>query len=456
MTPVMRFLRLITSVRLARRRLAGDGGFALAEVVMGAAVLSAVTIGVMASIDVSAKVSGNQKSKAVAANVAEEEMERIRGLRIDDAAALNGTPTTRVVGGATYTITSTAAWVANAQGENLTCQVIGGNTYLRLSTSVSWQGSNRPVRLDSILAPGARNVVRNLGSLTIRILDVNGSPVSGVGVTLTATGQSNRTGTTDSNGCVVWSTIPVGTWQMTGTRSNYLVPSGASSVTDEINVVGQTITTKQYEYSAGARISGSFFSIRPSNGENAASAPQRYVLTHPSRTPSVQVIDIGGATTFTTPLIYPYPSGYMIWAGGCTSAPPATWTRTTTVTQGQTATGQTVRLPAWDARVQRDGGNRSGALVRTTLCGTTYDRWTGTNPNGQLPDFGYPYSSSSANRCINLDGARMWTSGSNTGDSWATHNLTTYWECTAWSPFGWCLFGSWVERTNSPWAWGGC
>lgn len=441
-------------------RLAAEAGTSLIEVVVAASLLAVVAVGVMSGLDVSARVSGDQKGKAVAGNIAEGELERIRGLDISQMSTLTGTPVTKTEGGVNYTVTSEADWVANQAGDSFSCSVEGGTTYLKLKVTVKWPGSDKPVVLESILAPGARNIVRTVGAMALRVVDPQQNPVSGVSFTLTAGGQSNRTGTTDSNGCVVWSTLPATTWQVTGTKTSHVTPQGDSSITDEISVPGQTFVTKEYEYAPGGTISGNFFTTRPGNATPIASAPQKYVIAHSSMNyqgNSYRVIDIpAGQTTFTTPALYPYGSPYTIWAGGCTTAPSAAGIATPTLPVGGNVSGVQVKLPALNIITKNEGSPRAGS-VRTTICGTTYDR--NTQSNGLLADPGFPQTSS-ASVCADVESDhpsifigwgwyRKTASWSNTNYNGTSFNneYNMGWSCSLFNIFGVCI-GTWSPNNG--------
>lgn len=443
------------TLRQIRGRLAAEAGTSLIEIVVAAALLSVVAVGVMSGLDVSARVSGDQKGKAVAANIAEGEMERIRGLDVSQLNSLDGTPVTKTEGGVGYTVTSLAEWVANEAGDTFACDVEGGTTYLKLKVSVKWPGSNTPVVLESILAPGARNVVRTVGAMALRVVDPQQNPVAGVSFTLTASGQSNRTGVTDSNGCVVWSSLPATTWQVSGVKTNYFTPNGSTSITDEISVPGQTFVTKEYEYAPGGTITGSFFTTRPSSSTEVPSAPQKYVIAHSSMNymgNSYRVETIpAGQTTFTTPALYPYGSPYTIWAGGCTAAPPAAGIATATVPEGGGGvSGVKVKLPALNV-ITKDNGTAESGTVKTTICGTTYTR--STQSNGLLADPGFPYTSSNAGVCAQIVANDPdWYQG----DDWRkkTINYTnTNYSGTAFNneynvTWAWTIFGFYWYLTN--------
>lgn len=383
---------IVTRLRSLRHRFASESGVALMEIMMSTLVLGVVSVGVVTGMDVAQNVSGNQKSKATAANIAESELEKLRGLTIEELQTVQaGGPTTKVAGSVTYTITPTTAWVADQRGTTYACDVQGGNTYMRITVTVAWGTKTKQrVKIDTIVSPGSRGVTRSYGALAIRMADsTNGLGIPGVSVTLTSSGQSNRSGVTDSNGCVVWNSIPAATWQMQATRTNYIDADGNETLTKEVSVVGADVTYNEYQMFPGGRISGQFFST--SSSVRYDSAPEAYVVTNGSTTRKLTIP--AGQTTFQTPPLRGDVGSYKVYAGSCTEAElggtvPALYSATATVGQ----TGVDVRLPAWNVTTQ---GNGSTTSLRTRLdtCGKSYYRSTRPdNPRrGQLDDPGFPW-----------------------------------------------------------------
>jgi type II secretory pathway pseudopilin PulG len=397
------------------RRLAADAGTSLIEIVVAAALLGVVAVGVMSSLDVSARVSGSQKGKVVAGNVAEGEMERLRGLAIEDLQALNASPPEqRVVGGATYTITSRADWVSDAKGSEFTCAVTGGNTYMKLRTTVSW-GANQQVKLDGIVSPGARSVSRTYGALAVRFVNsVNGAPIPGVSATLASSSgqQAPAGGTSDSNGCIVWNSVLAGTWTMTASKAGWITADEQDTLVRELNVLGADAVFNEYQLFQGARISGSFYSRSSVDSTNRSSAPQSYVVAGGGQT---RILSIpAGQTTFQTPYLRSDVGDYKIYAGHCSEATlggtvPGTYSAT--VPAGQT--GVQVRLPAYDVLTQTQGGiwpflwtDPDSMRTRFSACGFDYWRQTrASNPRmGRLDDPGYPWHPSSRQFCVDTWG----------------------------------------------------
>lgn len=391
---------IVTRLRSLRHRFASESGIALMEIMMSTLVLGVVSVGVVTGMDVAQSVSGNQKSKATAANIAESELEKLRGLTIEELQTVQAAgPTTKVAGSVTYTITPTTAWVADQRGTTYACDVQGGNTYMRITVTVAWgTKSSQRVAINTIVSPGTRGVTRTYGALAIRMTDsTNGVGIPGVSVTLSSSGQSNRSGVTDSNGCVVWNSIPAATWQMQASRTNYIDADGNETLTKEVSVVGADVTYNEYQMFPGGRISGQFHSMVGATRYN--SAPEAYVVTNGSVTRELTIP--AGQTTFQTPPLRGDVGSYKIFAGACTEAElgatvPGTYSATATVGQ----TNVDVRLPSWDVVTQGNGSTDS-MRVRVDSCQKTYYRSTRSQSTrkGRLDDPGFPYRSGSTTVC---------------------------------------------------------
>ena len=72
-----------------------------------------IALGTLQAFDGAAKVGATTKTRAIAASLAQEEQERLRGLTVDQLNRLNST-TTQTIGGITYTINSKTQWLADS------------------------------------------------------------------------------------------------------------------------------------------------------------------------------------------------------------------------------------------------------------------------------------------------------------------------------------------------------
>ena len=67
-----------------RRRCSDPSGFALIEAIVAAAIFAILVLGVLAGIDGAAGSSGREKARSVASALAEQDQERMRGMRAVD------------------------------------------------------------------------------------------------------------------------------------------------------------------------------------------------------------------------------------------------------------------------------------------------------------------------------------------------------------------------------------
>src|SRR3954447_17846129 len=104
------------NVSMAKARASSsESGFAIIEVIVSAAVLAIVAMAVLAGIDGATASSGREKARAVAANIAEKDQERLRGLSVQTlslGAAIPQAPAV-TIDGVTYNTTSKAEWVTD-------------------------------------------------------------------------------------------------------------------------------------------------------------------------------------------------------------------------------------------------------------------------------------------------------------------------------------------------------
>src|SRR4051794_5396669 len=192
-----------------------EDGFALIEVIVSAAVLALVALAVLSGVDAAAGSSAREKARAVAANLAEQDQERLRSLSVDTLKAVPQVPAISV-DGAVYKIKSEAVWITDDKGGTPAC---GNSTnrseYLHITTTVTSTivGSSRvpPVKIDSLYSPNV-GYSQTHGTLGVKVLNRNDAPVVGLAVTV-----DNGLGTqnTDQNGCVWWRSVPVKSYTAT-------------------------------------------------------------------------------------------------------------------------------------------------------------------------------------------------------------------------------------------------
>jgi type II secretory pathway pseudopilin PulG len=348
-----------------------EDGFALIEVVVSALIAAIVVGGVITLLSATGKAAAQQRIRAQAYAVAQEDQARLRGTRIS---ALNRETETRpvVVNGMTFTVTSNARFISDKTGAT-TCS--GGSTsadYVRIGTSVTWasmRAGAKPVLLESIVSPVSGSLDPTSGGVAIRV--VNGteptpSPISGVG--LNGTGTSTFSGSTDSNGCAVFGGLPGGNYTLTPTlAAEYINANGEAPKPTTITVSSGSVLPVNLIYDRKGTVNLSF-SVRNSAGTVVTAKGDTVVATATGMT--------SGARTFGTPKTYatsiaatplfPFGYTYAFFGGACAAnAGEAAGTTNVKAPAGGSASG-TIQLPALYVSVKNGTTSLTGAKVTIT------------------------------------------------------------------------------------------
>jgi Tfp pilus assembly protein PilE len=382
-------------LRTARARLtaASQDGFALMEVIVSAAVLVIVIVGALAAIDSVTSTAGANKARTVAAALAEKDQEQLRALRTTELSTLKSlipAPREVVVDRLKYTITSDAQWVTDAQGQNISCALTGGDgSFLRITSTVTSKARGvRPVTLTSIVAPQPGS-----GTLTVIVKNVAGTGVKNLGVE--ATGPVGvTTKSTDANGCAIFGAVDSGTYSIRLDQSGWMGTNCVQQATKTVNVAAGSLTTAEMLYDQEATGSVNVQTLippattpvaDPSTGVTVAhTGLQTQFCTVPATAPATP------ASTFGLEL-FPFKTPYKIFSGRCLGADPSkygtTAVSTPALTPGGSAGTITVREPATNLRVSRGGGTnwRSGAVIHAYPTGADCDEEITLGPTLSTP-----------------------------------------------------------------------
>ncbi len=295
----------------------------LVEVMVSAMLTIVIALAIFSSLDNASATSGLNKSRAIAAGLAQQDLERMRSLKVAQLSAIDATAPT-VVGGVTYQVTSSSEWVSDDSGAAAEgCSAAGGQAdYLKITSSVTWpvmQGRD-PVSVSSLVAPPVGSFGVNQGTLVIHIRDRNGTGIPNLAVNVSGP-SSSASETTDDEGCVMLGYLPVGSYTISFSQPGYIDPSGTQSVTRTVSVLGQTVTSQEFKYDQPGSLPVNFRQgpsvIDSSNGSwvtitNAGLPTGR--LTFPVN-PAAPSKTIGN--------LFPFPDGYGVYSGDCTGANPS-------------------------------------------------------------------------------------------------------------------------------------
>ena len=155
-------------------------GFALVEVLVSAVVLIIASAAFVTSFAATTRSTAQERHRARANDLAEQELERVRSLRIADLTTLNrtrymledGSTAASCPATATqtcYTITSKSQFLTETATTSTCASGTGSRDYLQLTSSVDLDGNGAtpPVTATTIVSPPSGSLVPNSGSLLV-------------------------------------------------------------------------------------------------------------------------------------------------------------------------------------------------------------------------------------------------------------------------------------------------
>lgn len=318
-----------------------EAGFALLEVIVSAAVLALVAVAVLAGIDGAQSSTGREKARSVAANLAEQDQERLRSLQVDSLADYTETRTVNV-DGSNYTVVSTGSWVRDDTGGTVSCQNNSKQAdYLQITSTVTNSSigtRTAPVVIKSLSAPSvAYSTTR--GSLAVQVNNRDGAGVPAINVHIagTSSGTVSRDALTNSVGCALFQYVPAGDYTASTTRSGWVDKAGKSPASKSTTLTAGTVglVNLDYDQAAGATLTiktytpGTTTAIPSSSVDAAEINPGDPAMrTFPPAPPANPTATIPAANLF------PFKDAYTFWTGSCAGENPASYAGNSTYFSG--------------------------------------------------------------------------------------------------------------------------
>ena len=374
----------------------------LVELLMAALLVALVSVGVFVAIVGSTRGAANDRHRSIAAALASQDQERMRAFKATD---LSNYRVSRpvVIAGTTYTVDSRGQWVSDSSGL-LSCSSGSSQAnYLHITSSVTWPGMGalKPIAVRSLVAPPSGSVAANQGSLAVKLTDQATNPLPGISLSLGS--PANLGDSTDSSGCAVFGGVDAGNYALSFSQAGYVDVGGNNAVNKTVSVTADTTTTENLLYAPAGTIAASFNTKVGTNPVQAAQAQSLTVAHSNLPAPGRRVFDpAGGATsTINATSLFPFTSGYGVYAGNCAANDPTLYDPNyytsnpgiVTVAPGGSY-AVTVRSPAIRIRTERNGSPYAGArvLVKVTSsgCTETYPAQT-SNSSFALPAPEFPF-----------------------------------------------------------------
>jgi type II secretory pathway pseudopilin PulG len=387
----------------ASRRPQGQGGYSVVELVAAVTVFGLVFVAVSLGIGRALDITRNNRNRTTAAYLAASELEAARSIPFDQVtlgrtvcSSQTPSPTCNVP--APYTVTREVSWVAPTTTSS-SCNVPNGSSgaalaYKRVNVQVTWDDMRavRPVVSQTLLTPPTGVYDPDDGHIAVRLFDRNAAPLAGQTVTLSGPAAASQVSTVD--GCAFFAYLDPGTYTVSLATAGHVGRQGDQPATQTAAVLASQITTLQFDYDRAATLDLALVvpagAVIPSGIATTVANSNLTVGTRSYPEASTG----GGATRTVTPL-FPYASGYQVWAGECADADPGAHpggSRGAVLASnpGATTSGN-VTLDAVDVVVTSLAGPVSGATVRATHAagtgcpsGVTLTSATTTDANGRL------------------------------------------------------------------------
>lgn len=411
-----------------RARVASQKGFTLIEVLVSALITTLIATAVAGALITNTDIIANQNGRAQAETLAEQDQERLKGLSAEQLDNLSQTYTAKA-GATSYTVTSKAWYLSTSNGQSCTSAGGASATYFKTISTVTHTSAAGTVQTlatdESVISPDAG------GSLLVQFHDQTASPLAGV--SLSAAGPESDAGTSDANGCVIFSGLDSGTYALTYTDTGYVDPNGnASPLADTATVASTGITApgkgNPIELGQQGGIPGVFKTVANNSSgvqttfatladglswfsSGGAGIPMpAYRTNAPGLTSSISTTTASG-TAATPGGLFPfvssqnpvsYTNNYQVWAGKCRQEQPPAGTDMFTVQPGSILPNQPITEPALQLTVTFNGTPKPPNDVKIFFNGgtgnTCADTWgdepaTNAGQSGSYI-YGLPFASS--------------------------------------------------------------
>ncbi len=289
-----------------------EQGSALVEAAFALAILLLVLAPVTTMLSNVFRVGGDARTRVVAAGIAASDLDATSAEPFSSI-PLGRTVSTQVVGGVTFTIDQDVELVGIRSATG--CASGAGQQILRVSASVTWREVVAPSPLveTTTVSPPVAAFNPATGSIAVTVLGATNQAQAGM--TVSVTGPSSATEMTTADGCAFFDTLNPGSYTVRVTGSGDVSDQELASPTSPVQVVAGGTAGVQFAYDQAAVLNVAFTAAGglPAGGVAIAAG-------NPHIQPSGWTSTVLGAGS-TSP-IYPFPSGYTLWAGDCEENDP--------------------------------------------------------------------------------------------------------------------------------------
>lgn len=380
----------------ARKAPSDQDGFILIEVLVSAVILAIVAGAVLTLIATTTHSAAAARNHSTAYGLAQEDQARMRTLPISTLKAEKKVVSEPTINGTKFKVESKAFFVNNISGTASCTEQNASADYVEITSTVSSTTMPNPVQLQSIVSPSSGSIDSTHGSLVFQVNNAAGKGVSGVSIT--ASGPTTVSGTSESTGCATFADIPSGNYKVTATSESLVTPEGSKTfVKEQVGAPNGATQQVAINFDEPGVVKPSFVYLEPKTGA-LTPAPmatmQLFNSENGSKTLTFGTESLTArSSTLEDKAVYPFTTKYVVYAGSCTSSNPDPEGKNINqeglaklaVTGGTTSTA-TIQVPALNLTVTNSSGTAiKGAkvIVTNASCSALKREYT-TNKVGHI------------------------------------------------------------------------
>ncbi len=309
-------------------RQADEAGFSIMEFILAMTLLLIILVATAQAFTGATRVSGNVRQRVVASNLATQTLEKLRAASNNSTTFANipiSTTTTNspVLDGTIFAITQDVEW--EGVGSAGTACDAGNNRglLLRATVTVNWPGSATTVQSSTLLAPPLGSYSATNGAVGIKVFTSAGVGNAGVSVAAISGGVTVQTIATGTDGCAFFDSLPAGAYTFTLVQTS---PFGVDSQEAHVSTtpiitvaVGTTVQNPPVSYDDGSTI---VYTFSPVAGPPVASGMSVSAANVTLTQGFFPLLVSGAGPAYTLYPVYPFPSGYTLFAGDCSDSNP--------------------------------------------------------------------------------------------------------------------------------------
>jgi type II secretory pathway pseudopilin PulG len=382
-----------------------EDGFTITELVTSLAMLAIISVSLLGLFTTLVRSATMAKRRAVASELATNQMEYLKSLPYDNLAVAGGSIyatsplpaiTSKTVNGVVYTVTTSINYIDDAYDgcasyptqalKQLYCRNYpppatapatdtNPQDYKIAHVRVTDKSNVQLAEVDTQISARVSETASTTGALFVQVIDESGSPVSGASVTLvntTVTPAVNLSDTADGNGYAIFYGLPPDStgydYRITAAKTSFsslstIVPSGSlqptypnqnvltqqsSSVTLTIKRQGVPSLVVETTNTAGSPLGNARLYIKGGYKKYTDAANAEYYYDNLSPSDTRPTTDAGGFTSLSNLV----PGNYIFCGNsGATSCTVSgtTYYLAAAVTYGGTDSFNPVTVPTYDA-----------------------------------------------------------------------------------------------------------